>query len=395
MGADNTSGHRWELNALRGLMLVLMTLTHLPTRLSDPLGQPFGFVSAAEGFVMLSAYMAGWVYTLRHRKHGEDEMRSAFMKRALKIWLVQIALLLFAFTAIALIGIYAAQPAVNDLLHFYRERPLTAFLAGMLLIYSPPLLDILPMYVLFMLASPLLLLHGLRGGWRWILAGSVLLWVAAQWELGRMFYETLVAPTKLPVPLPETGAFDIFAWQFLWVFGLWLGSSHAVGAPVQPRRFPTALVVAAALFAGVCLVWRHAVGQQPFPQATEWNFVFDKWRLAPLRLIDFFALLVLTMHFGDALKRLPRVPALETLGAQALPVFCAHLVIVLLVLATLGPIDPQRPWALDLLLAAGTLGALYAVAWTVGEIDRRSAAARARLKARREQRRASRLSAAR
>ena len=33
-----------ELDALRGLMLVLMTLTHLPTRLSSPLGQPFGYV---------------------------------------------------------------------------------------------------------------------------------------------------------------------------------------------------------------------------------------------------------------------------------------------------------------------------------------------------------------
>lgn len=54
--AQNTDmTRRWELDALRGLMLVLMTLTHLPTRLSSPLGQPFGFVSAAEGFVLLSA----------------------------------------------------------------------------------------------------------------------------------------------------------------------------------------------------------------------------------------------------------------------------------------------------------------------------------------------------
>ena len=54
----------WELDALRGLMLVLMTLTHLPTRLTTPTGQPFGYVSAAEGFVLLSAFMAGMVYSL-------------------------------------------------------------------------------------------------------------------------------------------------------------------------------------------------------------------------------------------------------------------------------------------------------------------------------------------
>ena len=44
----------WEIDAVRGLMLVLMTITHVPTRFTDPVGQPFGFVSAAEGFVLLS-----------------------------------------------------------------------------------------------------------------------------------------------------------------------------------------------------------------------------------------------------------------------------------------------------------------------------------------------------
>ena len=50
---------RWELDLLRGFMLVMMFTTHMPTRFSDKLGQPFGYVSAAEGFVMLSAFMAG------------------------------------------------------------------------------------------------------------------------------------------------------------------------------------------------------------------------------------------------------------------------------------------------------------------------------------------------
>lgn len=96
--------YRWELDALRGLMLVLMTVTHLPTRFADPIGQPFGFVSAAEGFVMLSAYMAGMVYTARERKRGEQEMRSAFLGRAVKIYACQAGLLLFVFTVVALVG---------------------------------------------------------------------------------------------------------------------------------------------------------------------------------------------------------------------------------------------------------------------------------------------------
>ena len=65
----------WEIDALRGLMLVLMTVTHLPTRLTDPLGQPFGFVSAAEGFVLLSAFVAGLVYSRISYNRGVDSMR--------------------------------------------------------------------------------------------------------------------------------------------------------------------------------------------------------------------------------------------------------------------------------------------------------------------------------
>ena len=75
---------QWELDALRGLMLVLMTITHLPTRLAYPLGQPFGFVSAAEGFVLLSAYMAGRVYSAKADAQGPEAMKNAFFNRALK-----------------------------------------------------------------------------------------------------------------------------------------------------------------------------------------------------------------------------------------------------------------------------------------------------------------------
>ena len=379
--------YRWELDALRGLMLVLMTVTHLPTRFSDPFGQPFGFVSAAEGFVMLSAYMAGVVYTERERRHGEDEMRGAFLERAFKIWLCQAALLIFAFTLIALIGAIQQQDAVNNLLSFYLERPLTGLLSGLLLVYSPPLLDILPMYVLFMLASPLLLLHGLRQGWLAIMVASVALWLAAQWEIGRWFYELVVTPAKIPVPLRETGAFDIFAWQFLWVFGLWLGSHHSSGSARDDDDFPRWIVVAAAVIGAVGFAWRHAVGQTPFPGAATLNLLFDKWRLGPLRVINVFALLVLVMHFGAWLKtHVPRSRAVETLGAAALPVFCAHLVLVLLVLATLGAADKERaPW-IDLAILSGTFVVLYAVARISGELDRQTAKARERLKARRSRR---------
>ena len=96
----------------------------------------------------------------RHQRHGETEMRLAFRKRVLKIYLWQVALLLFLFSAVAFIGAARQQDAIVDLLSYYWEEPLAAFVSGLFLLYNPPLLDILPMYVLFMLVSAPLLVHG-------------------------------------------------------------------------------------------------------------------------------------------------------------------------------------------------------------------------------------------
>src|SRR4029453_1076975 len=109
----------WEIDALRGVMLVLMTITHIPTRFSNPLGQPFGFVSAAEGFVMLSGFVAGMVYTQRQLRDGDAVMRDAFFKRALKLYLCQAALLLFLLVVIGLVGVAMHQPAITDLVSFF------------------------------------------------------------------------------------------------------------------------------------------------------------------------------------------------------------------------------------------------------------------------------------
>jgi len=377
----------WEIDALRGLMLVLMTLTHIPTRFSDPFGQPFGFVSAAEGFVLLSGFMAGMTYAHKQLRAGDEAMRDAFWKRAVKIYLSQAALLLFVLTVVALIGVAKRQPAITDLVSYFLEKPFTALVGGLALLYNPPLLDILPMYVLFMLLSPVLLLHASQHGWGSILVLSGAVWLGAQFGLGQAAYEALVALTKLPVPLQQTGAFEILAWQFLWIIGLWIGAEHAAERPVFVTPFPRWLVAAALAIVLLHLVWRHVSGQTPFAAGEPLNLLYDKWRLAPLRLIDLFALMVVTLHVGARwAARLPRAEALELLGRQSLPVFCAHVVLAMLVLAFLGGIDPERPWIVELVLLTACFALLFAVALSAERIDREAARAKERLKARRAQR---------
>lgn len=381
---------RWELDALRGVMLVLMTLTHLPTLFSSPFGQPFGFVSAAEGFVLLSAYMCGVVYTQREQREqrdGEEPMRSALLQRAFKIYLCQAALLVFLFSFIAGIGLLADQDAVKNLMSFYLERPVVAVVGSLLLLYNPPLLDILPMYIVFMLASPVLLVLGLRRGWTPVLALSVAGWFGAQFGLGRVLQAQLIALTGLPVPPQQGGAFDILAWQFLWVLGLWMGSSQAAKRPAVPQGLPHWAVLAAVAIGVAGTVWRHAVGQAAFPTLPGTaipNMLFDKWRLGPLRMLDLFALLLLVLHFGPWLKqRLPRLRFLETLGSASLPVFCAHLVVALLALALWGEPDKERSIGIDLGILFGGFAVLYAVALISQQLDCRAAAVQKRFKERR------------
>ena len=364
-----------ELDALRGLMLVLMTVTHLPTRLSSPLGQPLGYVSAAEGFVLLSAFMAGLVYGRAAREKSIETMGKAFWRRALKVYACHIAILLFVFTVIAFVGLKVDQPAVTNLINYYLNEPLRALIAGAALLYKPPLLDILPMYVLFMLASPLLMSYGLRRGWRGVMALSVAIWLAGQFGLGQWLYNLTLGAWGAHLPFSETGAFGTFGWQFLWVMGLWMGASRSESVEI-PFVFPHWAVGAAVVIAVAGLFWRHAVGQIPFADGSSLNIVFDKWQLGPMRLINLFALSVLVIRFGPALVALkPRWPILEKLGSASLPVFAAHLLVVFLVLAVWGDSPQARSVWSDGLLLAACFALLYLTAEITLWLDRTSAKA--------------------
>jgi len=360
------STRQWELDALRGLLLVLMTLTHMPTGFSLPLGQPFGFVSAAEGFVFLSAVMVGRVYGAQARRLGVPAMQAGVFARVQRLYLCQIALLLLAFSLIAWLGVHKHQGGVTGLLEFYMDRPWTAVLAAGVLVYNPPLLDILPMYIVFMALTPWLLSHGLRRGWGLLLCGSALLWLAEQWNAGAWLYGTLASWS--PVPYKDLGAFHWLAWQGLWVAGLWLGARRE---PLP--RMPGWLVLAAALYAGVMLAWRHNVGQDPMPGVAAVAMLFDKWGLGPLRVLNFGSLLILLLAFGPWLRRhLPRLTPLELLGRQSLAVFCTHVVVALFTLAFFGSTEVLRPWTTDAVLLLGAFAALLATALALEE--RRAAA---------------------
>ena len=83
-----------RLDALRGLFLVIMAGVHVPSPLSHVLQEPFGFTSAAEGFIFLSACLAGLVYGKTYLKGGWAEMSRRVWNRAKLVYIVHLAVLL-------------------------------------------------------------------------------------------------------------------------------------------------------------------------------------------------------------------------------------------------------------------------------------------------------------
>jgi hypothetical protein len=323
---------RPELDALRGLFLVWMTLTHLPTRLSEVVNQPFGFVSSAEGFVFLSGMLVATLYIHKAEEDGPG-VRSKLWKRALKVYGYHLILLTMVFTVVAAFAVYTKHAALYNLLNFYLAHPFTAIVGSLLLIYCPPLLDILPMYVTFLLVTPYILSIAVKRGWNVILLVSAAVWLLAQYGLRTWMHALVVHATGLHIPLQETGAFNLFAWQGVWVLALWLGAKSALGANPLSKLpawvFPLSVAICL-FFLGVRHQW---LGPHLTPQTL--GMSLDKWQIGPLRVLNLFAFSCLIYGSRKFLTRLVLVEPFLTLGKASLEVFCAHLFFVFVGLALL------------------------------------------------------------
>jgi hypothetical protein len=359
---------RPELDALRGLFLVWMTLTHLPTRFSDFVNQPIGFISSAEGFVFMSALLVGRIY-IREMLQDKARTHLKLFKRSLKIYGYHLLLLVLAFSVAATYAAHTHRTALTNLFNFYLAHPGTAIIGSVLLLYCPPLLDILPMYVIFLVATPMVLSASIRFGWRKILAVSFAVWLLAQFGLRDLVHNWIVGLTHLHIPLQETGAFNLFAWQAIWIAGLWLGAEMARGInPYKSVRGPVIAVCAAmcVFFIGVRHGWlgphltQQALGTQ-----------LDKWSIGPLRVVNLVCFSVVIYSMRKYVAKAVSHEPLLTLGKASLQVFCAHLFFVFVGLALLyGEVEQLHGWTAVILVAV-TFVSLMIVA--IREVRKRHA----------------------
>src|ERR1700730_10561956 len=325
-----------ELDALRGLMLVWITGTHLPTILSKAHNQPFGFFAATEGFIFLSALFTGRIYFRIAERDGYGVMWRKLWMRTGKLYFYQLLLLAFAFVIEAPIAARGNRPAVHNLLDFYFATGHTrAFIDAALMIYRPPLLDILPIYIILLAVTPFALVLGTRFGWKYALTGGFTLWLLAQFGFQGFAYHVQTRAFGLQIPLNEMGAFDLWAWQLWWLVGLWLGVRWAKDD--LHLNWTKQMTIPAVIVAVFFLILRYAQADGVLTLGRS-SLLFDKWDFGVGRIIDFTAVAVLAIRFRSALRPFAIRP-LVMLGQASLPVFCVHLLCVFFALTIMGT-DP-------------------------------------------------------
>jgi hypothetical protein len=351
-------GRRLELDAARGLMLVWITLTHLPTVASTYVNQPFGFISAAEGFIFLSALFTGRIYFRIAQHDGYSVMTKKIWMRTLRLYGYHALLLVFVFLVAVPIASRGNRPGLHNLLDFYfivgAKQSVTE---AALLIYRPPLLDILPMYIIFLMFTSVALLLAPRWGWKPILGTAVVFWACAQFgfRYSEHNFMSRFIPTRIPIN--EMGSFDLWAWQLLWIAGIWLGTRWAQGdLPIE--LWAKRAAIPAALIASACFELRHAISHGL--KLGVYEGLFDKWHLGPIRVLNFVAVATLLIYSQSFMKRLAVRP-LVMLGQSSLQVFCVHLLFCFAGLTMLGNASMLSRWQQVGLLAT-TLGAMLLTA---------------------------------
>jgi hypothetical protein len=343
-------------------MLVSMAANHLPSELRAITDQGVGIVSSAEGFVFLSGVLAGFVYTRRLLRDGASCLRATTLRRAGTIYRWHLAAYFGAFVVLALnawiTGVHSdTSPPL------FTDHPLLAALLGPLLLYQPGLLDILPMYCVFVLLLPLLL-GALEKGWRWPMLGlSFALWAAVQ-LLPDYDGSTIRPPLNF-------GFFNLFAWQFLFISGVAIGYAKTKGstALTPVRRGLLLPVIGGAVFF-FCL--QHRIIPSLWSDR-HFGIMLNKPSLGALRLMSFALVAYLVAVVGTRFPRLLSWRPLAMLGRHSLPIVAAQCVLVLVLLAhdSFFTTETGR-W----IVTGVTIASLFAVGATAEWLQRRKTANR-------------------
>lgn len=349
-----------RLDALRGLLLIIMTIDHLPTVLWKVTYEWVGYVSAAEGFVFLSGFVSGLTYTRVSLQQGNSEARRRASLRARMIYFFHLC------TFIALL--FALRPIPPDArwsepwLPLFRQNAVISILMGATFLSQPQFLCVLPLYCVLVFAAPHIISQFKNGNASLVIGTSISLWMVDQFHVTALLLSSL--PPGLPVNL---GAFDFLAWQGIFIVGLYCGFKYYTH---DCQRFP--IPISVTMYAGIVILvlflCRHNVFfGRSFSDAM--NGLADRTTLGIVRVLNFSALCVFITSFSWSKKHNFLLKSLAYLGRNSLQVFSFQIFLVYAMNVWWGETDHQG-WPAGSLMAAVCITSLYLPAWISEQVKR-------------------------
>src|SRR5215470_18029857 len=308
-----------RLDLFRGLALWLIFLDHLPNNIVAWLTiRNYGFSDATEIFIFISGYTAAFVYGRAMLESGFVIATARVLRRAWQIYVAHVFLFTIFLAEISYVAssfenpLYTEEMGIMDFL----KQPDVTIVQALLLRFRPVNMDVLPLYIVLMLALPLILAL-----MRWkpdvTLALSALLY-AVTWEFDLYF-------TSYP---NGYWAFNPLAWQLLFVFGAWcaLGGAKRMSRILASNVTLWVCVVYLVFAFYVTLTWYVPQMSHWLPRPVEqWMYPIDKTDLDVLRFAHFLALAAITVRFLPrdwAGLKSPWFKPLILCGQHSLEIFC-------------------------------------------------------------------------
>jgi hypothetical protein len=309
-----------RLDLFRGIGLWMIFLDHIPDDVVSWLTlRNYGFSDAAEVFVFISGYLAGYIYgPIISTGHFAAAIKRLW-KRVAEMYVAHIMLFLIFTAQIARTARKFDNPMYKDEFNVanFLAHPDILIGQALTLRYKPVDLDVLPLYIVLVAASPLILWGLLRRPNLTLLA-SILVYVGA-----RVFDWNLAS-----YPPGTHWYFNPFAWQLLFVFAAWCGvGGLAKIEPLIRSRAALTLAFAWLAFAFVIVMTWHA----PWLEAMipKWMikaiYPIDKTDLDLLRFTHFLAVATVVTRFfprKDAILASRWLRPLIMCGRHSLPIFC-------------------------------------------------------------------------
>ncbi|MCD5984695.1 OpgC domain-containing protein [Pseudomonas sp. CDFA 610] len=357
-----TNGRDHRIDFFRGLALIFIFWDHVP---DNPLAQltvrNFGFSDAAEIFVFLAGYAAILAYGRIARREGLLVAGVRILRRTWVLYVVHIFLLtlLMGIVFVANNHVETRDMVQQMGLEYFVGNPQQALADELLLRFKPNLTDPLPLYIVLLLALPLILPLMLRKlelavGLSIALYMMVPLfgWNLRAYEGGGVWY------------------FNPVAWQLLFVLGgaCALRAETHVAKERRPLHRQPLFIVSAVyvLIAGALTFSEKWPGLHTALVSTlqlETVYPISKTDLAPVRLLHFLALVYVVARVLPATSTwLENWPARQTcrMGRYSLEVFC--LGVLLAPLADMANALAGDTWPMQVVTAMIGLGLMMLMA---------------------------------